>query len=325
MGMSIYITREIPPEGAQRLRAAGHRVEVNPEDRDLSPEELAEAVHTHDGVLCMLTDRIDREMIQGAPRVRIYANYAVGFNNFDRVAATEAGVALTNTPGVLTDATADLAWALLFAAARRVVEADRFVREGGFRGWAPNLFPGADITGRTLGILGPGRIGTAMALRSRGFGMRVLYAGRKENPVLERELGARRVDLNGLLEQSDFLSLHAPLTEETRGLIGEAELVRMKRNAILINTARGPIVDEVALVQALRDRRIAGAGLDVFEEEPKLAEGLAELDNVVVLPHIGSATLETRRRMALMAAENLIAWFEGKRPENLLNEEVWKG
>ncbi len=324
MGMSIYITREIPPEGAERLRAAGHRVEVNPEDRDLSREELAKAVRGHDGILCMLTNRIDREFIQASPQIRICANYAVGFNNFDLAAATEAGVALTNTPGVLTDATADLAWALLFSAARRIVEADRFVREGRFQGWAPKLFPGADITGRTLGIVGAGRIGTAMALRSRGFEMRVLYAGRKENPLLNRELGARWVDLNTLLEQSDFISLHVPLTEETRGLIGEAELARMKPTALLINTARGPVIDEAALVQALRERRIAGAGLDVFEEEPKLAEGLTELDNVVVLPHIGSATHETRRRMAIMAAENLIAWFAGKRPANLLNEEVWK-
>jgi lactate dehydrogenase-like 2-hydroxyacid dehydrogenase len=229
---------------------------------------------------------------------------------------------ITNTPGVLTDATADMAWALLFAVARRIAESDRYTRAGAFEGWGPMLFLGGDITGQTLGILGAGRIGTAMALRSVGFNMNVLYTDSVQNETLENTLGARRVHLDTLLTTSDFVSVHVPLTAETTHLVGARELALMKPTAYLINTSRGPVVDEEALVEALKARSIAGAGLDVYEHEPRVAPGLVELDSAVLAPHIASATIHTRTRMATMAAGNLIAGLEGKRPPNLVNAEV---
>jgi len=324
MTTRVTVTRAIPVEGIDLLAQAGYEVVVNPEDRDLTSEELLRAAQGSDALLCMLCNRIDRTLMEAAPRCRIYANYAVGFNNMDGAAAAELSVALTNTPDVLTAATADLAWALLLAAARRVVEADRFTRQGRFENWGPKLFLGADVTGKTLGIVGAGRIGTAMALRSRGFDMNVLYCHPRGHETLERETHARRVSLDTLLAESDFVSVHVPLNEQTRHLIGRAQLQQMRPTAILINTARGPVVDEAALVEALKSRRIAAAGLDVYEREPALAAGLTELDNVVLLPHVGSATRETRSRMAVMAAENIRAFLEGKRPPNLVNPEGWQ-
>ena len=322
MGWKVYVTRQIPDAGITMLRQACEVVDVNPEDRVLTHEELLAAVGGRDGVLCLLTDRIDAEVMDAAKGCKVFANYAVGYDNIDVPAATERGIVITNTPGVLTEATADLAWALLFAVTRRVVQGDRYTREGKFKGWGPMLFLGGDITGRTLGIVGAGRIGQAVARRSIGFQMKVLYTDPSPRPELEKDIGARRMELDELLRESDFVSIHCLLNEETRHLMGKRELELMKPTAYLINNARGPIVDEKALVEALRQKRIAGAGLDVYEDEPELAPGLAELDNVVLLPHLGSASIATRTRMATLAAENLLAVLEGETPPNVVNPEA---
>jgi glyoxylate reductase len=254
-----------------------------------------------DALLCLLTDRIDVEFLARAPQLRIVANMAAGTDNIDLGAARARGVAISNTPDVLTDATADLAFALLLAAARRLAWADRYVRGGGFVGWRPDLGVGLDVTGRMLGIVGYGRIGRAVAERARGFRMEVIWHGRGGG-----------VPLDELLARSDFVSLHVPLTSETRHLIGERELRRMRPHALLVNTARGPIVDEAALVRALREGWIAAAGLDVFEREPALTRGLADLPQVVLAPHLGSATTATRNRMAELAAQNIVAALRGE-------------
>jgi lactate dehydrogenase-like 2-hydroxyacid dehydrogenase len=319
---NVYVTREIPRPGIDMLEDACSHVEVNPEDRVLSREELLAEVQGRDAVLCLLTDPVDAEVLDAADRAKIFANYAVGYDNIDVEAATERGVAVSNTPGVLTDATADLTWALLFAAARRIVEADQFTRAGKFQGWSPMLFLGGDISGQTLGIVGAGRIGTAVALRSRGFRMRVLYHDHTQNEALEQAVAAQRTDLETLLKESDFVCVHVSLDEESRHLIGADELALMKPTAYLVNTSRGPVIDEEALVEALREKRIAGAGVDVFEDEPELKPGLAELENVVVPPHLGSATIGTRTKMATLAAGNVVAMIKGKRPPNIVNPEV---
>lgn len=275
------------------------------------------------GVLCLLTDRVDGEVLDAAgPQLRVVASVSAGTDHLDIPAASDRGIVLTSTPGVLTETTADLAWALLMAAARRVIEGDRLVRSGQPWAWSAQLLLGADVYAATLGIVGAGEIGTALARRGKGFGMKLLYTARQDKPAMN-ELGGRRVALETLLAESDFVSLHVPLTEQTRHLINRQALGRMKRSAVLINTARGAVVDELALVEALRDRRIAAAGLDVFEHEPKLTPGLAELDNVVLLPHIGSATAQTRSRMARMASEDLVDALDGKRPQHFVNPEVW--
>ena len=322
MGWNVFVTRRIPQPGLDMLHEHCETVEVNAEDRVLTREELSEGVKGRDGVLCLLTDTIDDEVFESAQGAEIFANYAVGFNNVDVEAATRRGVMITNTPGVLTDATSDMAWALLFAAARRIVESDRCVREGKFKGWGPMLFLGGDVTGRTLGIVGAGRIGAAVARKSVGFKMRVLYADTVPNEALEKEIGAERVGLEELLKASDFVSIHVPLMPETVHLIGADQLDLMKETAYLINTSRGPVVDEKALVEALKAKKIAGAGLDVYEHEPEVAPGLAELDNVILAPHISSATIETRTKMATMAAGNLLAGLRGEIPPNLVNPEV---
>jgi len=319
----VLVTRKIPQEGIDILLRNDCRVEINPEDRPVTRDELLGGAGRADGVLSQMVDRIDKDVLETASRVRIFSNFAVGFNNVDLGSATRLGIMITNTPGVLTDTTADLAWALLFAAARRIVEGDRLTRAGLFKDFSPTFFLGTDITGKTLGIIGAGRIGTAMALRSAGFRMNVLYCDAEPNRVLEKDLQAKRVGLDDLLKQSDFVSVHVPLLPETVHLIGPRELGVMKKSAFLINTSRGPVVDEKALVQALKSKTIAGAGLDVYEHEPALEPGLAEQDNAILLPHIGSATLETRIKMATTAAENLVAGLKGIRPPNLVNVEVW--
>ncbi|NPU95978.1 MAG: D-glycerate dehydrogenase [Candidatus Omnitrophica bacterium] len=326
MPARIYITRPLPAGVAEHLREAGMEVEIYPKDQVIPQDVLLRAVEECDGLLCLLTDMIGREVLARAGRLRIIANYAVGYNNIDVEEATRRGIAVTNTPGVLTDATADLAWALLFAAARRVVEAERYLREGRFQGWGPQLFLGQEITGRTLGVVGLGRIGQAFASRASAFRMKILYNSLEADPEFEGAYpyGASRVDLDTLLQQSDFVSLHVPLTSETHHLIGRRELRLMRPHAVLINTARGPVVDEAALAQALREGWIWSAGLDVYENEPAVHPGLLTLPNVVLLPHVGSATFATRLRMGLMAAGNLIAYFQGRRPPNLVNGGVWK-
>jgi glyoxylate reductase len=279
------------PEAALRVLAGAGL------DAAVGPLEVAGC----DALLCLLTDRIDAEFLARAPQLRIVANMAVGTDNIDLAAARARGVAISNTPDVLTDATADLAFALLLAAARRLAWADRYVRGGGFDGWRPDLGVGLDVTGRTLGIVGYGRIGRAVAERARGFRMEVIWHARGGG-----------VPLDELLGRSDFVSLHVPLSSDTRHLIGERELRRMRPHALLVNTARGPIVDEAALVRALREGWIAGAGLDVFEREPALTPGLADLPQVVLAPHLGSATTATRDRMAELAARNIVAALRGE-------------
>ncbi|MDR4507509.1 MAG: D-glycerate dehydrogenase [Candidatus Brocadiaceae bacterium] len=320
MSCNVYITRQIPDEGISKLKEFCTTVEINQNDRPLSYDELLEKGRDKDGVLSMLSDRIDARFIDEAKNLKVIANYAVGYDNIDIEAAKKRGIVVTNTPGVLTDSTADMAWALLFAINRRIVEGDAITREGKFAGWGPLFLLGRDIVGKTLGIIGAGRIGTAMAMRSRGWCMKVLYHTRtSRNAVLEEMLNAERVDLETILRESDFLSLHTPLTEKTRHLIGETEFSKMKSAAYLINTARGAVIDETALVDALKNRQIAGAGLDVYEEEPRLKPGLAELDNVVLAPHLGSATVETRSKMSVMAAESIIAVLNGQKPEQCVN------
>ena len=246
----------------------------------------------------------------------------MGTDNIDVAAATERGVAVTNTPGVLTLATAEMAWSLLLAAARRVAEGDRITRSGKFAGWGPTLYLGRAVTGKTLGVIGAGRIGTAFARLSKGFRMEVLYRARRPNRALERELGARRTSLPEILKRSDFLSLHVDLNPSTRGMIGRKEFSLMKPSAVLVNTSRGPVIDEKELVRALKSRKISAAGLDVYEREPRLAPGLASLDNAVLAPHAGSATTEARAAMAELAAENLILALSGRRPKTCVNPEV---
>ena len=319
---NVFITRRIPQPGIDMVTEAVSRVNVNPHDRVLTRDELIEGVRGRDAVLCLLTDAIDGEVLDAAKGCKIFANYAVGYNNIDVEAATARGVAVSNTPGVLTDATADLTWTLLMSAARRIVEGDQFTRAGKFHGWSPMLFLGGDISGRTLGIICAGRIGTAVALRSRGFRMRVLYHDKMQNEALEQAVGAERVSLDTLLNQSDFVSVHVNLDDTTRHLIGARELGLMKPTAYLINSSRGPVIDEVALVEALKGGEIAGAGLDVFEDEPALKPGLAELPNVVIPPHLGSATIGTRTKMATLAARNLVSMLRGEQPPNIVNPEV---
>ncbi|MDX2039434.1 MAG: D-glycerate dehydrogenase [Isosphaeraceae bacterium] len=323
MAVRVRITRRIPDPGVEIVRRLeGLELSYLDEDRGLEPDALAEAVRGQDGILCLLTDRIDESILEAASGCRVIANMAVGFNNIDVAAATRRGIMVTNTPGVLTEATADLTWALILGIARRVVDGDAEMRAGRFPGWGPFYHLGGDVSGKTLGLIGPGRIATAVARRALGFSMPLLYHGRRPSPELEA-LGARSVGLDELLTTSDFVSLHVPLSAETTHLIGASELARMKPSAYLVNTSRGPVVDEAALVAALRSGTIAGAGLDVYEDEPRMAEGLADCPNTVLLPHLGSATHGTRSAMARIAAENLVAAFEGRRPPNLVNPESW--
>jgi lactate dehydrogenase-like 2-hydroxyacid dehydrogenase len=324
MPFNVYVTRMIPQTGIDYLQRNCDRVDINPEDRVLTPQELLQAVKGRDGVLCLLTDRIDAEVFDAAGGAKVFANMAVGYDNIDVPCATRQGIVITNTPGVLTDATSDFAWALLFSITRRVVEADKFTRAGKFVGWGPLILLGGDITGKTLGIIGAGRIGHAVALKSAGFKMKVLYADIRQSEELEEKIGARRVSLEELLKESDFVSIHVNLTPETRHLIAAPQLKLMKPSAYLINTSRGPVIDEAALARALKEKRLAGAALDVYEEEPKVHPELMELDNVVLAPHIASATIESRGKMALMAAENLVAVLRGESPKNCVNPEVLK-
>ncbi len=320
--MIAYVSRPLPEPATAPLVAAGLEVRQQDEDRPATRDELLAGAAGADAVLAMLTDRIDGELLDAAPRLRVVANMAVGFDNLDVAAATARGVVVTNTPGVLTDATADLAFALLLAAARRLGEGERLVRGERWKVWGPRQLLGRPVAGQTLGIVGLGAIGSAVARRGRGFDMPVLYCNRRAAPAAEAETGARRVELDELLATSDFVSLHAPLNEDSRHLIDAAALGRMKPTAVLVNTARGALVDEAALVEALRSGTIAGAGLDVYEDEPRLAPGLAELDNVVVIPHIGSATTTARAAMVELACANIVAVLSGQVPPTPLNPEV---
>ncbi len=311
--MKVLVTREIPEAGLRLLD--GFDVTVlheRPPERD----ELIEAVGGADGILSTATDKIDGEVMDAAgDGLRVVANMAVGYDNIDVRAAGERGVVVTNTPGVLDETTADVAFLLMLAAARRLGEAERLLRAGKWEWWGPKQLRGLDVWGKRLGIVGMGRIGRAVARRARGFGMEILYHNRSRNEEAEEELGARYLELDELLGACDFISIHTPLTDETRHLIGAEELERMKPQSILVNTSRGPVVDEGSLAEALEKGRIFAAGLDVYEEEPKVHPKLLELENVILAPHIGSASMETRDRMATLAAENLRAVLHGERPK----------
>ena len=319
----VFITRVIPDDGLKIVDEFCH-MEVSDYDGVLSRQVLLDKVKGIDGLLSLLTDTIDREVMEMAgPQLQVISNYAVGFNNIDVAEATKRGILVTNTPGVLTETTADLAWSLLMSSARRIVEGDKFLRAGKFRGWEPMLLLGTDVHGSTLGLIGFGRIGQSMARRAKGFNMKVIYYDRvRVSQRLEEEFNASYRQLYDLLQESDFVSIHAPLTEETFHLIGEKELKMMKKESYLINTARGPIVDEKALAKALRQKWIRGAALDVFENEPAVEPELLDLDNVVIVPHIGSASYQTRTKMAIMAAQNLVSALKGERPAYLVNPEV---
>ena len=322
MRPGILVTRHVFPEAIAILEQAGD-VQYNDTSDGLSADELKAAADGKQAVVCQLTDKIDADFMDAASDLKVIANVAVGFDNIDIPAATERGIIVTNTPGVLTDTTADLAFTLLMAASRRISEADRFLRSGEWHQWEIDMFTGHDIHGHTLGILGMGRIGHGMAQRARGFDMRVIYHDvNRATPAQEAEWGIEYVDREVLFRESDFLSIHVPLTEETRHAVGADEFALMRPNAVLVNTSRGPVVDERALVKALESGQIASAGLDVFEEEPTVDSGLLALENIVLVPHIGSASIKTRTRMCTMAAENAAAVLTGNRPPNPVNSEI---
>jgi glyoxylate reductase len=318
----VFVTTPLPREALEILRAWCSELKVWKNHMALSRRQFFKEAEDADGILCLLTDEIDDQVLTALPRLRAIANCAVGFDNIDVEAATRKGIVVTNTPGVLTEATADLTWALMMAVARQIPEADRFLRAGSYKEWELFLLLGAPVFGRTLGIVGTGRVGTAVALRAKGFEMKVLYTDKFRNERVEKDAGSTRVSLHALLRKADFVCIHVPYDRSTHHLIGRKELGLMKPSAILINTARGEIVDEKALIQALKTRRIAGAGLDVYEHEPRVPASLKRLSNVVLLPHIGSATLETRTGMAVLAAKNLVAALSGRIPSNLVNPEV---
>jgi len=318
----VLVTREIPDEAVKRLKEH-FAVDGNQKDLPVSPTRLLEKLKGKDGVITLSTDVINEAVLAKNPQLKIVSNVAVGYNNLDVAAATTRGVMMTNTPGVLDDTTADLTWGLILAAARGLANADRTVRSGKWKRWRMMEFLGQDIHGKTIGICGFGRIGRRVARRAMGFDMKVLYASRtRAQESVEQEFRASYVDKRTLLRESDVVTLHLPLFPDTRHYIGAPELALMKKTAILVNASRGPIVDERALVKALKSRRIAAAGLDVYENEPVLAPGLAALPNTVLTPHIGSGSFETRLRMSNMAVTNCIAGLTGQRPPNLLNPEV---
>jgi len=319
----VLVTKRIYPEAIEYLREHCDVDYVN-NDEGLSAEELEARIAGKQAVVSQLMNKFSADVIARLEGVKIIANVAVGFDNIDVPAATRHRILVTNTPDVLTETTADFAFALLLAAARRVVEGHQFVHAGEWRKWSIDLLVGHDVHHKTLGIFGLGRIGQAMARRGRGFSMRVLYHDAVQAPeAIERELQAEFVSKERLLHEADFVSLHVPLSEATRKLIGEAELRQMKKTAILVNTSRGPVVDETAAARALKEGWIGGAGLDVFEREPEVNPTLLELGNVTVAPHIASASVDTRREMSLLAARNAVAALEGRRPPTLLNPEVW--
>jgi len=323
--LKIYVTRQLPERGMKIIKKY-FDTEVWPEYAPPPKKTIIEKAKNVDALSTLLSDKIDAEVFDAAPKLKIVSQMAVGFDNIDLQEATKRGVYITNTPEVLTDTTADFAWALLMAVARRVVEADKYVRTGQWKvGWHPDMETGRDIHHATMGIVGAGRIGYAMAKRAKGFDMKILFYDVIPRPEMEKDFSAKRMDLDALLKEADFVSIHVPLMKETHHLMNEQKLRLMKKTAYLINNSRGPVVDEKALYKALKEGWIAGAGLDVFEQEPTPMDNpLLKLDNIVVAPHISSASLETRSKMAEMVADNLVSFFEGKKPPNLVNQDVLK-
>jgi len=323
MKPKVLITREIPSPGIELLKTECE-VEVNYEDRALTRQELLNKSSDKDAVICLLTEKINAEFFDSAPNIKGVANYAVGYDNMDVNEAIKRNIPLSNTPDVLTDATAEMAWALLFSVARRVVESDMFLRSGQWEGWGPLQYVGRSVSGKTLGIVGPGRIGSSMAMMSRGFNMKVLYSGNRRNMELEKTTNAKFVPFFELAQESDFISVHVPLKPETKHMFNEKVFKQMKKTAIIINTARGPVINESNLLDALTKGEIAGAGLDVYEFEPGVTENLKILNNVVLTPHTGSATIKSREAMSIMAAENILAMINGKKPLQCINSEIYK-
>lgn len=319
----VFVTRKIPREGLD-LIVNKYEVDVWEDEFPPSTEEIIERANECSGIITLLSDNVDRDLLEQLPNLKVIVQYAVGYDNIDVREATGRGIVVTNTPEVLTETTADLTWTLMMATSRRLVEADRYVRQKKWDvAWGPQMLLGSDIYGSTLGIVGMGRIGQAVARRASGFNMRILYVSRNQNEKIEKELGAVKVDLPTLLNESDIVTLHVPLSTETHHLIGKRELEMMKEDSVLVNTSRGKVVDEDALFIALNDGQIGSAGLDVFREEPIPKDSpLLELDNVVIAPHIGSASKRTRATMSRMCAENLIAALEGENPPNIVNPEV---
>ena len=317
----IFVTRLLPKPAMAKLEEE-FIVEVNPYDRVLTKEEILVGTVKCDILLCLLTDAIDADIMDANPNLKGISNYAVGYNNIDMIAANKRKIPVCNTPGVLSETSADLTWSLILGTARRIVESDAISRNNEFKGWGPLFCLGADVYGKTLGIVGMGSIGQAVARRSAGFNMNVIFTSLHPKPEIEKKLNVRKVKLEELLKKSDFVSLHVPLNEDTQKMIGTKELGMMKDTAFLINTSRGKVVDENALLEALQKGKIAGAGLDVYENEPEIPKGLSKLKNVILTPHIASASNETRTKMGILAADNAIAMIKGIRPKEIVNPEV---
>src|SRR3990172_6654330 len=321
----ILVTRKIPGDHVEKLKAQGHEVEISEFDRALTAEELLEKVAGKDAILSLLTDKIGGDLMDAAgPQLKLISNYAVGFDNIDLSAATDRQILVANTPcEEVNEAVAEHTWALILALSRRIVEADEATRRGGYKGWEPDIFLGRNLIGKTLGIIGLGRIGGMVARRAKGYNMTVLYNKRSPDPEAEKELGVTFASLDELLAKSDFVSLHVPLSDETRHMMNSEAFSKMKQGAYLVNTARGPIVDEHALVEVLRSGHLGGAGLDVYDNEPNIDPELIGMENVVLTPHIASGTFEARDKMGELAVATIIDTFSGKIPENLVNKEVW--
>jgi glyoxylate reductase len=317
--MKVFITKKLPGGIELLLKKNGHVVSVHNGKEAITKKELIKKGANADAVISLLTDKIDKEVIDSLKKCKIIANAAAGYNNIDSNYAAEKKIIVTNTPDILTDATADLAMTLMLAAARRVVEGEKIMRSGSFKGWVPDLLLGVELRNKVLGIVGAGRIGSGVARRAKAFGMKIIYTGHKKNALLEKELDAVKVSLNQLLKKADVISLHLPLTAETFHLLNKDNMKLMKKSAILINTSRGEVIDEKVLVTILKKKAIFAAGFDVYENEPHINTELLKLDNTVLLPHIGSATLETRSNMALLAAENVLVVLKGKTPKTPVN------
>lgn len=323
--MKIFVTRKIPGKALDKLTSSGHEVEISKFGRPLTQEELVEKVKGADALLTLLTDRVDGDLMDVAgPQLKIVSNYAVGFDNVNIKAATDRGIVVTNTPSEETnEAVAEHTWALILSLARRIVEADEAVRRGAYKGWEPDIFLGTNLIGKTLGIIGLGRIGSMVAGRAKGYNMTILYNKRKPDPKKEKELGVTFASLDDLLAKSDFVTLHVPLTEETRHMINKETLAKMKKGSYLINTARGPVVDEHDLVEALRSGHLTGAALDVYDDEPNIDPELIGMENVILTPHIASATWEAREKYGQLAVDAILDVLENKKPQNLVNEKAW--
>lgn len=322
----IFVSRKIPGESLNKLTQSEHEVQISEFDRPLTSEEFIERSRGSDAVLTLLTDKVDADVIDAIGlQLKLISNYAVGFDNIKVEDATQKGVVVTNTPSTEVDeSVAEHAWTLMLALTRRVVEADESTRRGSYRGWEPGIFLGKNMVGKTLGIIGLGGIGSMVARRAKGWNMKVLYNKRSRDEEAEKELGVEFVELDRLLSESDFISLHVPLTDETRHMLNKESLSKVKKGAFIINTARGPIIDEGDLVDALREGVIGGAGLDVYDNEPNINPELINMENVILTPHIASATWEARDKMGEQAVDAVFSVLDGKKPENIVNEDVWE-